>query len=246
MLKLTRSASGLVQAGAFFMLLAGSAPAEATQFKLRYTGAFSAADALNPTGAVADNFDAQTGFVLEALFDDASPNLAAPVGVPGFVAYAPSSAKLTFGGSTYDVLGSDNQNLAVAVFDKTTPFGTGFYGVGMFVDPVLDGAGFVGDFSGADPEFTAANLKPTVFTGYNGAGFLPGFTNNPGVSVPWVIRDANNSAWDLTFTFRTEQAADGAPLHTATLTQVPEPGTYALAGTALLGLAVALRRRGRS
>ena len=154
-------------------LLAPAAPAETFQFT--YTGAFNNTDALNLLGAPTTDFSGTTPFTATALFDDTSPNLAAPVGIPGFVAYSPTSAALTVAGQTYNIA-TYNQNptqgVTVAVFDGTTQLGPpGHYAVGLLQNPLADGAGFIGDFVTSTPTFNAAKLVPTDFTGYFGVGY---------------------------------------------------------------------------
>ena len=216
----------------------------AAQFQLTYTGYFNAADALNLASESLDPFDGLTAFTASSLFDNTSPNLVAPIGIPGFVAYAPIQTTLTIGGTVYDVQGyteNPSTGIAVSIFDRTTPFVPGAYGVGFIQNPLADGAGIVGDWSSANPNFTAGNLTATEWVSYNGAGFLAGIGGAP---TPWVLRDGDGAVYSLTIGNRTEEYRDGAPLHTAELEQVvPEPGTFGLGAFALASLIYLKRSR---
>ena len=55
-------------------------PANAATFELVYNGSFNSSDSLNLEGLPPENFSSLTPFTATALFDDTSPNLAAPVG----------------------------------------------------------------------------------------------------------------------------------------------------------------------
>ena len=233
-----------------------ASPASADLFDLVYTGNFSTANALNLQGAAAQNFAAPTPFTITALFDTASPNIVAPVGVPGFVAYSPLSAVLSVGGQDFN-LTTYNQNLVsgvtVTVFDDTTPFGltpsgANHYGVGIIANPLMDGAGIVGDWVSASPTFSAANLVSTEFTGYTGVGYGSGPLDpnmNPTI-VPMSMTDALGQTWSLTLGNYDEEFAQGAPLNTARITAVPEPGSLALLmGAGVTGAGFLLRRRAR-
>ena len=226
------------------LTLAGT-PGSAALFELTYTGALSTEDALNPAGAALDTFDAETAFSVRALFDTASPNLVAPLPLPGFVAYSPQSIQMTIGGTTYSVDTHDSNpgtGVGVIIFDRNTVFFPGYYGIGLIQDPLADGAGFVGDFVGASPDFTVDALTATTFNGYRGAGFSNAVPNSP-TSTPWRLRNNAGDELDLTFTFRIEELAEGAALHTAELNQVPEPSTMGIAACGLLAMAAVARRR---
>ncbi|WP_169742893.1 PEP-CTERM sorting domain-containing protein [Muricoccus aerilatus] len=173
----------------------------------------------------------------------------------GFRAYAPLSATITIGGTSYSIetaLQDPLRGVTVAIFDQNS-FTPGRYGIGMFVDPVGDGAGFVGDFGGASPAFTASSLVPTVFEQFFGVGHSPGPCASgmppacPKVATPWILRDVSNLAYDLTFAdyladYQTVTAAGArlGPLNTAQLVaapvSVPEPSSLVLMLFALLGL----------
>ena len=253
------SAKHLATAGLVLGVLAtaGGPPARAAPFELLYTGSFDTDEALTPASATAPRFFASpTPFTLRALFDTNSPNLAPAFGGPfnGFRAYAPLSATITIAGTGYSVrtaLEDPLRGVAVAIFDQNS-FTPGRYGIGMFVDPVGDGAGFVGDFGGASPPFAASSLVPTVFEQFFGVGHSPGPCASgtppacPKVVTPWILRDATNIAYDLTFgdylaDYQTVTAPGArlGPLNTARLVApvpVPEPSSLGLVLLALLGL----------
>ncbi|GJG86091.1 hypothetical protein tb265_12720 [Gemmatimonadetes bacterium T265] len=198
-----------------------------------------------------------SAFTLEAWFDAAGPNLAAPVGVPGFVAYTPSALQLTIGGRTYAVQASDAAHptgLAVAIFDPTTPFGPpGRYGVGVIQNPLADGAGIVADFTGATPGFAVSSggLVPTTFTGYAGVGVSSGvcLVGAPGscqtLAVTPIPLTWDGQSFALTFGNYSDDAP-GTPAYAASIAAVPEPGTVALlaAGLGAAAACAGARRRG--
>ena len=132
-------------------LIATNTPTFANTFKFTYTGSFSSANALNPAGDPTTFLSGPTPFTAEALFDDTSPNLAAPIGVSGFVAYSPLWATLTLGGHTYDVTTYDQnpvEGVTVAIFDNTTPFGpthfaAGFLKTRLRTEPDLSETGYL-------------------------------------------------------------------------------------------------------
>ncbi|HYI93831.1 MAG TPA: hypothetical protein VEX68_09830 [Bryobacteraceae bacterium] len=116
-------------------------------------------------------------FTFKAVFDDASANLAPPFFSPHFVAYSPIYATIRIGSQTYRVTtaAEDSVNgVAVAIFDRETPFVPNRYAVGFIQDVPADGAGIVGDWSAASPDYIAANLVPTTLQDFNGTGFRPG------------------------------------------------------------------------
>ncbi len=239
------SAAALLGIGA---LSVAPLAASADTFAFTYTGSFGSADALNLTGLPTGFFSGATPFTATALFDDASPNIAAPVGVPGFVAYSPVWATLNVAGQTYNVATYDQnpaQGVTVAVFDDKTPFMAGHYATGFLQNPLADGAGFIGDWLSATPTFSGAHLTSTVFTDYQGVGYgsgpAPG--GNPTL-VPIPLTDSLGHSYLLTLGNYDEEFSSGTALNTASLQAVPEPGgaAWLLAGGAITGL-FALRRR---
>ena len=237
--------------------------AHAAPLELIYTGAFRNDEALNLASASSPTFFSDwTPFTIHARFDDSTPNLAPSFGGPfnGFRAYAPSSATIDIAGTHYSIesiLANPTAGVTVAIFDQNS-FDPGHYAVGLLADPVNDGAGIVGDFLSASPNFTAAALTPTLFTDFFGVGHGSGVClsgtapNCPHAVTPLVLHDAGNVAWNLTLgNFEVDYPAahtPGAligPLNTAQIVEVPEPSTYSLLLAALTGLAFASRRRGR-
>ena len=219
--------------------------ASAQKFDFTYTGTFSAADALNAQGAALDPFTSTTPFLINAVFDESSANLAAPVGVPGFVAYSPISATLTVGRDVYNLETynqSPTQGISVAIFDDTTPFGPGHYAVGLLQNPLADGAGIIGDFATASPTFSATHLVPTTFEGYTGVGYGSG---PGGAIVPIPMTDSGGHTDLLTLGNYDEEAATGVE-NTAVLKAAPVPeASSALAFGLLLclgGMAVARKK----
>jgi len=237
--------------------------AQATQFELSYTGAFNSQEALNlATDSSPTYFTGLTPFTINARFDDSSPNLAPEFSGPfdGFRAYAPSSVTIDIEGTRYSIetiVTNPTAGVTVAIFDQYS-FDPGHYGVGLIADPVNDGAGIVGDFLSALPNFVAAALTPTVFTDYFGVGHSSGVCLSgtapdcPHAITPLVLHDAGNVAWNLTLGNFEEDYPDAhtpgapvGPLNTAQITAVPEPSTYALMLPGITGLAWAVRRRQR-
>lgn len=233
------------------MLVGVFAPAaSAGTFKLTYTGTFSSANSLTGPGGTIVQFTDPTPFIATALFSDTSPNLAAPVGVPGFVAYSPLSASLIVDGHTFNVATynqSPTQGISVAVFDQSTPFGPGHYAVGFLQNPLADGAGFIGDFGSASPGFSATQLTSTVFTDYQGVGYGSGPGSPPAV-VPIPLTDTGGSYF-LTLGNYDEEFAQGGVQNTARIQAIPEASSAAsLALMLSLGLAggILARRRAKA
>jgi hypothetical protein len=151
--------------------------------------------------------------------------------------------------------------VTVAIFDRNS-FTPGRYAIGILQQPPQDGAGIIGDFSGASPDFTASSLTSTVFTGYNGVGYgsgvcLQGSGGNCQLNAvtPFVLHNSNNQTWLLTLGNYNEAYPGGedsgsdsipGPLNQAQLVATPEPGTLGIAGAAsifLFGLSRFRRRR---
>lgn len=251
--------------GAF---MAATAGAQAAPFELVYSGTFNSQEALTPASQPTPAFFAgTTPFTIRAVFDDSSPNLAPSLGGPfnGFRAYAPSSATINVSGMQFtiaSILDNASAGVTVAVFDQNS-FTPGRYGIGLIANPVNDGAGIVGDFASASPDFTVSALTPTVFTDYFGVGHGSGPCISgappacPHLDTPWELRDSSNAAWNLLlgnfeedYPVAHSPGATTGPLNAARLsavvappTQVPEPPTLALVLLALAGLVGAGCRR---
>jgi len=264
-LRATRRGTMCVLAGALAFTLVPNY-AHGASFELIYNGFFNGEDALNlASQSNPTHFTGETAFTIRAFFDTSSPNLAPPVPAPspfgGFRAYAPSLATLDVGGQTY-IMDSFTANptagVTVAIFDQNS-FMPGRYAVGILQQPPQDGAGIIGDFSGASPNFTVNTLTSTVtFTGYNGVGVgsgvcLQGTGGNCQLFAvtPFVLHDNANQTWALTLGNYNEAYAAGpdagtkdfnGPLNQAQLVATPEPGTLGAVGAAL-AVAFGLARR---
>ncbi len=225
--------------------------ANASTFKFVYNGSFNNTDALNPQDSQTNYFSGSTPFTATAIFDDTSPNIAAPVGTPGFVAYSPSSATLEVNNRTYNVATYNqdpNRGITVAVFDDTTPYGQAHYATGFLQNPVADGAGFIGDWLSASPSFSAAHLVSTTFTNYEGVGYGSGPDLGKGPTIVAIpLSDATGKSYLLTLGNYDEMLAQGAPLNTAKIEVVPEPSNNIaiLLGLCLAGISL-LSRQGAS
>jgi hypothetical protein len=240
--------------------------AQAAPFEMIYTGVFSTQNALNPAGDIDPTYFAEpTPFTITAWFDTSSANLAptfppAPPPFGGFRAYAPSKIMINIGGTDYEmesISTNPTAGAAVAIFDRNS-FEAPHYGVGILQQPPLDGGGIIGDFVGASPDYTAASIVPTVFTGYYGVGYGSGVCevgSKPDACTkyavtPFVLHDSLDNIYALTLGNFDEDYPvahhDGVPvgpLNTAELIATPEPGTFGLAGVALAMLLGAARRR---
>ena len=250
----TRTHRALLRWGLCVAAAALAPAASAQTFEFVYTGTFSSADALNLDGAATTDFAGTTAFTATAFFNENSTNLAGPIGVPGFVAYSPLSATLSVAGKTYSFTTADQnpaQGVTVAIFDQNTPFGPGHYAAGFLQNPLADGAGFIGDWATASPNFSAGQLKSTTFTGYTGVGYGSGPTPAGGTVptvVPILLTDNFGHTYDLTLGNYDEQAATSVE-NTATLNAVPEASSTVSFGLllALFGsLALAARRKVRA
>jgi hypothetical protein len=126
----------------------------------------------------------------------------------------------------------------------------------VIANPLADGAGIVGDFVSASPDFIVDALTPTTFTDYYGVGHGSGpcISSNPPtcphLDTPRVLRDGSNVAWNLTLGNYEEDypsahipgAMVGAR-NTAVITAVPEPATVALMLAGLAGVGATVRAR---
>jgi hypothetical protein len=250
-------------AGALTFAAAG---AQAVPYELVYSGTFNTSESLNLATATSPTFfSASTPFTMRAFFDDSSPNVLPPA-FPflGFHAYVPSSATIEIGGTTYSIetaATNANAGVTVSIFDRTQIFNTGRYGIGLIANVVNDGAGIVGDFASASPDFTVDALTPVTFTDYYGVGHGSGPCISgrppacPHLDTPWVLRDSSNTAWNLTLGNYEEDypalhPGSGVtvvgPLNTASIMAVPEPDSVALMVSGLAGVGFALRAKRRA
>jgi PEP-CTERM motif len=252
-------------AGALAFVLVSS-HAQAAPLELIYNGSFNDMDALNLASQLTPvSFTGNTPFTIRAWFDSSSPNLAppsppAPPPFAGFRAYSPSVVTIDIAGQTFTMdnfTTNPTAGVTVAIFDQNS-FTPGRYAIGILQQPPQDGAGIIGDFSGASPAFTANALTATTFTGYNGVGYgsgvcLQGTGGNCQVNAitPFVLHDATNQTWALTLGNYEEVYPGGSdpvsagipgPLNQAQLVATPEPGTLGVMGAALVAL-FGLRRR---
>jgi len=138
-------------------------------------------------------------------------------------------------------------------------FNPGRYGIGLIANVLSDGAGIVGDFLSASPDYSVSALTPTTFTDYFGVGHGSGPCASgappacPHVDTPWVLRDAANAVWSLTLgnyeedypTAHTPGATVG-PLNTAVIAAVPEPAALGLMLAGLAGMGAVTRGRRRT
>jgi hypothetical protein len=255
-------------------------PAHATEFELTLSGVFngtgadpttSPTETLTPTGGDANLLTAANEpFTMTGIFDTSTGTLLPPpsTGFPstGFVAYAPSSVTLTVGGTTYSVATfgeSVTTGVSVAIFDKTQVFGPGHYAAGFIQNPLPDGAGIVGDFLTASPDYSVSNLVPTTYGSYFGVGFGSGIcAGGPGSGVDCATTPIplNGDLFQLTLgTYDLENPSNGVPIlpvptppnfqndnfFSASLTAVPEPSTWAMMLAGFAGLAIAGFHRAR-
>ncbi len=167
---------------------------------------------------------------------------------------------------------SPSTGFAVDVFDQSQPFGHNHYAVGVNQDPMNDGAGIVGDWLKATPDYTVASTpRPlplpspplasnTTYSEFFGVGFGSGTCSSPGVppciTTPIPLDGGAKflylGTYDLTSTpyINDPESPPGAfptdLIFTATLTVVPEPSTWAMMMLGLAGLGFAGYRKARS
>ncbi len=234
-----------------------STKAQAASFELIYSGSFNSQNALNPISQASPTyFTGFTPFTIHAWFDTSSPNLAPPSPplpppFAGFRAYAPSLATIDIGNQTYTmdtITTNATAGVTVAIFDQNS-FTPGRYGIGILQEPPQDGAGIIGDFAGASPNYTVNTLAPTTFTDYAGVGYgsgicLQGTGANCQASAitPFVLHDSANQTWALTLGNYVEDYPVG-PLNQAQLVATPEPGTLGVVGLALAAAFGFVRKR---
>jgi hypothetical protein len=276
------SSRGFASAALAIALWAASAPpALATEFELTLSGVFNGTGAdpttnptetLTPTGGGANLLTTPNEpFTMTGIFNTATGTLLPPPPFPstGFVAYAPSSVTLTVGGTTYSVAtygDSVTTGFSIAIFDKTQGFNKEHYGAGFIQNPKPDGAGIVGDFSTANPDYSVLNLVPTTYGSYFGIGFGPGIcAGGPGSGIDCTTTPIplNGGAFQLTLGgtsgYDLENPSNGIPIDpdrarpnyandnfsSASLRAVPEPSTWALLLAGFAGLALAGSRATR-
>ena len=251
------------------ILLAGAlagatAAAHAVPYELIYSGTFNSTESLKLASASSRTFfSGTTPFTITAFFDDSSPNLLPPAPpFLGFHAYIPSSATIRIGATTYSIdtaATNPTAGVTVSIFDRSQIFNPGRYGIGLIANVLSDGAGIVGDFLSASPDYSVSALTPTTFTDYFGVGHGSGPCASgappacPHVDTPWVLRDAANAVWSLTLgnyeedypTAHTPGATVG-PLNTAVIAAVPEPATLGLMLAGLAGMGAVTRGRRRT
>ncbi|WP_375427277.1 PEPxxWA-CTERM sorting domain-containing protein [uncultured Sphingomonas sp.] len=231
------------------LCLFGASPLAAQMFELRYSGWLSADETLIGSSGI-DLIEADTRFDFTARFDTAGPNLVAALPFPGFVAYAPTSATISILGQNYRVIGATEDpayGIGIALFDRSNVFFPGIYGVGFIANPSQDGAGIIGDFASASPGFSVANPTSTVFSDFAGAGYLAGIgcappDPRPCTASPIALIGSGGASFGLGLV--TGERVGGLS-HSASLTAVPEPGTWALLMLGFGAVGAVLRRQRR-
>ena len=242
----------------------------------------------NGTGTGAPTLTANEPFTLTGVFDTSGPNLIAGLPFPvnsGWVDYAPLSVTLTVGGKTFSVAtydpsipGTGGPGLTVAIFGDNTIFSPppppfSHFAAGFIQNPIADGAGIVGDWTGVSQSYTVPNLVTTTYpaSDFYGVGFGSGpcpMGNIGGICLPLndpppnaiVPIPLDGGSFLLTLgTYDLNSPANNTddPTHgpypnpidsslffSAELT-VPEPSTWALMLIGFAGLAIAGRRATR-
>ncbi|HSC64121.1 MAG TPA: PEP-CTERM sorting domain-containing protein [Caldimonas sp.] len=260
---LAASRARLIVTGALTVI---ALAAQAAPFELVYTGTFNTTESLNLASAGSRTFfSASTPFTITAFFDNSSPNVLPPAPVfSGFHAYVPTLATIQINGATYKIdtaATNSTAGVTVAIFDRSSSFNTGRYGIGLIANVVSDGAGIVGDFAGASPEFSVNALTPVTYTDYFGVGHGSGpcISGNPPacphLDTPWVLHDSSNVAWNLTLGNYIEDypslhpgsgATTVGALNTAAILAVPEPATIGLLLAGLAGVGARTRAQRRN
>ncbi|MDQ6612363.1 MAG: hypothetical protein M3Y64_08015 [Gemmatimonadota bacterium] len=234
------------------LLAISSARSGAQSFVMTMQGILDSRSFITGPGAAA--FGSASPFTLTALFNTTTPNLVAPIGIPGFVAYTPSSLQLSVAGRTYAVQAFDFAHptgLSVAIFDGTTPFAPpGRYGVGFIQNPLADGAGIVGDFMGASPSYAlgATGVVPTTYTGFSGVGVASGICTlgppdnclaNAITPIPMTFA---NQAYSLTLGNYDQDPSPGFS-YSVSIAAVPEPNSFLLVAVGAFALVAVGRKR---
>ncbi len=258
--------------------------AQATEFELTLSGVFNGTTDAQGHPVTTETLNSGSGganvlttpnerFTMTGVFDTSTgsllplPSTPPSAGFPstGWVDYAPKSVTLYVGGTKYSVATYGDLplfGLTVAVFDTTQMFGFGHYAAGFIQNPLLDGAGIVGDFLTATPNYSVPNLVPTTYGSYFGVGFGSGICSAPGSNTgctPAAI-PLDNMTYQLFLGglngYDLNDPSTGIPpdyitqftnshVFSAQLTAVPEPSTWALLLVGFAGLGYVGLRRGR-
>ncbi len=222
-------------------------PAAATKFVYTYEGHLPVGAKLGTT-----TLARPTPFTFHAVFDDSSPNLAALVGVPGFVAYAPIRATLRTYGQTFDLKPWDGTSgVAVSIFDASTPFGPDHVASGFIQDVLGDGAGIVGDWltSTPSPFDSSGRLQPFTMsrTDFFGVGFGAGVCNpicgtDPLPQTSTAAPTLSLVSGDFTYVDYQFVGPPFTPYRDLAVLAAPEPSAIALFGLGAVGIAFQRRR----
>lgn len=208
-LRVPSSCKVIALLGATLAVLAVAIPhARAEPFVFTLNGNFYGGFSLSGT-PIADG----TPFTETARFDTSTPSL---LGIPGTAVYVPSSATISFGGTSYQIAPysvAQPFGVTVAIFDQTSPFPvTPEYGIGLVGNDAIEGAGIIADFLSATPNITASNLMTTSFpaSAYVGSGIAPGicvsalstcFTPAQVLDVEPYLLTADGTSYTLSFPF---------------------------------------------